>query len=192
VVTQQEISAEVAKLVAAAFAQVAKRLLPARLSNTNSNAAFIAAHLKDQNLAPTPENIYAAINALAFQLQWDVEPEKVKARRANERPAKLKSVEASNREFIDKMKASEAADAKAKRDAEFDRKTLSLIDGFVLVDKMGRATLGKSDSVKTSLRQYFSRNRENGGKASAEGVFKAVQTHINKLYQEQERANERV
>lgn len=89
--TPEQLANELAVQVAAAYRQVENRILPARLSNSHTNAVKIVVHLMDNNLAPTAENVYSTINALAFDLSWDVEPEKVRAKKLNERPATIQS-----------------------------------------------------------------------------------------------------
>jgi hypothetical protein len=161
-------------------------LLPAKLKNTNANADFLVAEMKNRGLAPTADNYYNVIHQMLFdgKLEWEIEPETLVARRQNVGPARLTSAQESLHEWPNKQweaqaKAAQAAEARAKREAEFERATMELINNFTPRNRRSQIDYAKKSEIQSHLRKYVEQQKALG--ISMESVKPIVEDYIRKL-----------
>lgn len=158
-----------------------QRLLPAKLKNTNANAHFLVAEMKNRGLAPTADNYYKVIQQMLFEgkLEWEIEPETLAARRQNAGPARLTSAPESQKQWEAEAKTAEAAEARAKREAEFERATMEIIDNFTPRNRQSQIDYAKTSEIQSHLRKYVEEQKARG--ASMESVKPMVEDYLRKL-----------
>lgn len=158
-----------------------QRLLPAKLKNTNANAHFLVAEMKNRGLAPTADNYYEVIQQMLFEgkLEWEIEPETLAARRQNAGPARLTSAPESQKPWEAEAKTAEAAEARAKREAEFERATMEIIDNFSPRNRRSQIDYAKTSEIQSHLRKYVEEQKARG--ASMESVKPMVEDYLRKL-----------
>ena len=158
-----------------------QRLLPAKLKNTNANAHFLVAEMKNRGLAPTADNYYEVIQQMLFEgkLEWEIEPETLAARRQNAGPARLTSAPESQEQWEAEAKTAEAAEARAKREAEFERATMEIIDNFSPRNRRSQIDYAKTSEIQSHLRKYVEEQKARG--ASMESVKPMVEDYLRKL-----------
>lgn len=158
-----------------------QRLLPAKLKNTNANAHFLVAEMKNRGLAPTADNYYKVIQQMLFEgkLEWEIEPETLAARRQNAGPARLTSAPESQKQWEAEAKTAEAAEARAKREAEFERATMEIIDNFSPRNRRSQIDYAKTSEIQSHLRKYVEEQKARG--ASMESVKPMVEDYLRKL-----------
>lgn len=158
-----------------------QRLLPAKLKNTNANAHFLVAEMKNRGLAPTADNYYKVIQQMLFEgkLEWEIEPETLAARRQNAGPATLTSAPESQKQWEAEAKTAEAAEARAKREAEFERATMEIIDNFTPRNRRSQIDYAKTSEIQSHLRKYVEEQKARG--ASMESVKPMVEDYLRKL-----------
>jgi hypothetical protein len=163
-----------------------QRLLPAKLKNTNANADFLVAEMKNRGLAPTADNYYKVIHQTLFagKLEWEIEPEILAARRQKAGPARRTSAQESPHEWPKqqwgaKAKAAEATEARAKREAEFERATMEIINNFTPRNRRSQIDYAKKKEIQSHLRQYVEEQKARG--VSMENVKPMVEDYIRKL-----------
>src|SRR5712664_1172392 len=120
--------------VLAALGSAQERIKSGKLADTPANGFALSKYLTENNLAPTAENFYTAINALANvpgSLTWAVKPATLLAQEKNERPATHQSAEQATKPFTDKVKVAEKADAQRKLDEESIKQAKNLIAGYL-------------------------------------------------------------
>lgn len=158
-----------------------RRLLPAKLKNTNANAQFLVAEMKNRGLAPTADNYCKVIQQVLFegQLEWEIAPETLTARRQNAAPARLTSARESQEQWEAEAKAAEDAEARAKREAEFERATMEIINNFTPRNRQSQIDYAKKSEIQSHLRKYVQEQKARG--ASMESVKPLVEDYIRKL-----------
>lgn len=158
-----------------------QRLLPAKLKNTNANAHFLVTEMKNRGLAPTADNYYKVIQQMLFEgkLEWEIEPETLAARRQNAGPARLTSAPEFQEPWEAEAKTAEAAKAKAKREAEFERATMEIIDNFTPRNRQSQIDYAKRSEIQSHLRKYVEEQKAQG--ASMESVKPMVEDYLRKL-----------
>lgn len=158
-----------------------QRLLPAKLKNTNANAHFLVAEMKNRGLAPTADNYYEVIQQMLFEgkLEWEIEPETLAARRQNAGSARLTSAPEFQEPWEAEAKTAEAAEARAKREAEFERATMEIIDNFTPRNRQSQIDYAKTSEIQSHLRKYVEEQKARG--ASMESVKPMVEDYLRKL-----------
>lgn len=158
-----------------------QRLLPAKLKNTNANAHFLVAEMKNRGLAPTADNYYKVIQQMLFEgkLEWEIEPETLAAQRQNAGPARLTTAPGSQEQWEAEAKTAEAAEARAKREAEFERATMEIIDNFTPRNRRSQIDYAKTSEIQSHLRKYVEEQKARG--ASMESVKPMVEDYLRKL-----------
>jgi hypothetical protein len=180
----------------AAYAEVEKRLLPAKLKNTYDNGLAITKHLNANGLPHTSDNIYKAIDALLFvkgALTWVVPPAKLTASKEHEGPRKLKSAQDSDNEFTQKLRAGEAADAKAAADKASVAQAKQIIAGYTPVKNTPRGQVidyAKQAQVQAELTKAL--DAAIAEKCNLQDFAKTVAGDIQRRYKQDERASERL
>ena len=164
-----------------------QRLLSAKLTGTNANAHFLLAEMTNRGLAPTADNFYKVIQQMLFQgeLEWEIEAETLAARRQNAGPAKITSAQESREQWEAKAKAAQAAEATAKREAEFERATMEIINNFTPMNRRSQIDYAKKSEIQNHLRKYVEEQKARG--VSMESVKPIVEDYIRKLYEAIER-----
>src|SRR6266513_634895 len=139
-----------------------KRILPAKMVDSPANGLALSKYIHENNLAPTAENFYAAINALLTQLAWAVKPAKLLAQEQNERPRNQNDALKDASAFEAKVKAGEVADAHAKAEAKSEKDILALISTFFPISKRGQLDHAKQSEVQKLLRNYVAKEKSRG------------------------------
>lgn len=181
------VTPEVLKFVA----DFQQALAPARLANTHANGAVLEAERQRLGLPVTVEAFVKIVKAILFEnrLTWAVEPAQLKAQKANT-AIQNKNVKPDVDAFAAKVKAGEAADAKAQQDAKYEKETASLIANYLPINSAGRIAYGAQASHQKRISDWVTASKARG--VSAEAIFKAVQNEINRLYSVAEKSAERV
>ena len=169
-----------------------ERAKPAILADVPDNGHLLTAYIKRNNLEPTADNFYDAIVALMASLRWVVKPAALILQESANKPAA-----AENQLKIEEGRAALtlAANEKAKNDAEFLKVVTQcedLIASYHPHKKNGALDyLEQADAQKkwkASLADAKKRNDLSWMKSYRDSLVKTV----NKRYQEQEKASERV
>ncbi|HEX8764389.1 MAG TPA: hypothetical protein VF740_04475 [Candidatus Acidoferrum sp.] len=157
-----------------------RRLLPAKLKNTNANAHFLVTEMKNRGLAPTADNYFNVIQQMLFEgkWEWEIEPETLAAQRQNAGPARLTSAQ-SQEQGEAEAKTAEAAEARAKREAEFESATMEIINNFTPRNRQSQIDYAKRSEIQGHLRQYVEEQKARG--ASMESVKPIVEDYLRKL-----------
>jgi hypothetical protein len=158
-----------------------QRLLPAKLKNTNANADFLVAEMKNRGLAPTADNYYKVIQQILFEgkLEWEIEPETLAARHQKAGYAKIASAQRSREQWEAKAKAAESAEARTKREAEFEKATMEIIKKFTPMNRRNQIDYAKKREIQNHLRKYVKEQKARG--VSMESVKQVVEDYIRKL-----------
>jgi hypothetical protein len=121
--------------IAAAVREAEQRILPAKLvdpTKDGNNGWAIANYINQNNLAPTTDNFYAAINALFASLDWVVKPAKLLAQ---EKETATTIIPVSPKPgddggFTAKVRQGEQKDADAKEHADLVKQCEAIINGY--------------------------------------------------------------
>jgi hypothetical protein len=168
------------------------QVAPARLANTVENAAAIASYVKSHNLPHNADSCLKAVNALLFvdgALTWDILPAKLASRTQHEAKIELKSAQQSNEEFTQKLRASEAADAKVKADNASITQAKELIKAYNPVKNNrfdAREQMDRQAEWTAALNQAIEKKR------NLQEHVKALAETIQKRYRDREKASERI
>lgn len=190
--TQQQ---EVIHKIVSALREAEKRILPARLVDPAAeglNGFAIAGYIQSKQLNPLlPETYEEAIKELVGSLQWIVKPAILTKREQNDKQRNQRDVQKESQAFIEQKNASEAADAKAKADAENIKKARAAVAGYAPIDRRTqKIAFGKQGTVQTYLNKYI--EEQVARKADTASVLANVLKHIDELYSKDERAAARV
>jgi hypothetical protein len=181
-------------LAALAVAQV--RIKPAVIADTPANGLALSKYLHENNLAPTAENFYTAIKALVNvpgSLTWVVKPAKLVAMEQNERPAVSKSAQESEAEFGAKLRAGEAADAKAKADEASIKQAKDLISSYnPTTNTRSGPTYDARERIDRQAEWTAALNQAISQKSNLQEFAKTLAAAIQKRYADRERASERM
>jgi 1,2-phenylacetyl-CoA epoxidase PaaB subunit len=173
-----------------------ERIKPAVMADTPANGLALSKYLTENNLAPTAENFYTAINALVSQhpqsLTWVVKPAKLVAMEKNERPATHQSAEQATKPFTDKVKTAEIADAKAKANEASITQAKDLISAYLPTKStpMGQR-LDYADQALMQAEWTKALNQAIEKKRNLQEWVKVLAETIRKRYSDRERASER-
>jgi len=182
--------------VLAALGSAQERIKSGKLADTPANGFALSKYLTENNLAPTAENFYTAINALANvpgSLTWAVRPATLLAQEKNERPATHQSVEAATKPFTDAKKAAEIADAKTKANEESVKQAKSLILGYIPVKSTPRGQVLDYAEQKQAQDEWTKAlNQAVEKKRNLQEWTKALAATIQKRYRDREKAAERI
>ena len=179
--------------VIAAFDEAQARIKSGKLANTPVNGLALSQYLKANNLEPTAENFYTAINQCAESLTWAIKPAQLVTREKNERPATTLSMEQATQPFIDKVKAAEIADAKAKADAASIQQAKDLISAYTPVKNTPRGqVIDYAEQARAKDEWTAALNKAVAGKRNLQEFAKTLATTIQKRYTDREKANERL
>jgi hypothetical protein len=154
--------------ILAVWEQVKKRLLPAVLSDLQTNADYIKHYMSRNALAWTTENMLTAIDALSANnmLLWDVDcvvapkksAEEIDAEFRAKEIKRVKQEEAENRiPFSERTKKAEEARKHAELKAKAFQEARDKINGLILNWTVnagpGRIDEGKSAAGRAALRE---------------------------------------
>jgi hypothetical protein len=174
-----------------------ERIKPAVMADTPANGLALSKYLTENNLAPTAENFYTAINTLVStpgSLVWVVKPAKLVAMEKNERPATQQSAEQAIKPFTDAKKAAEIADAKAKADAASVQQAKDLISAYLPTKStsMGeRLDYAEQALMQAEWTKALNQAIEKKTTRNLQEHVKALNETIQKRYRDRERASER-
>jgi hypothetical protein len=161
------------------------RIKSGKLADVASNGQLISSYIKENNLEPTADNFYAAINALAGSLKWTVLPKALVADQLNKANVQiLPDQRKDEKARADLKAATEAAEAKATADA----KTFARIDAAI--NSLYLRRLSETADQKARLQRYVA--QEKARPAIPETIFEQVRKEIERLYREEERLAERM
>jgi hypothetical protein len=189
--TAQEIVAQAT--IVAMLEQFAQRLLPAVLKNTERNGRLIAEYVQEQNLPPSAENFYNATKVIYRTLDWEIAPAKLILEQEATKVTKTQSQQDALKPFLDAKKKGEAADAKAKADAASIEQAKQIISGYAPTKNTSRGTVidyGNQRSVQDSLTKVL--NNAVAKKADLQAFTKWLAAEVARLYEKQEKNNERL
>jgi len=145
------------------FQVAQKRMLPAKLADSQAAGLRIAAYMKEKNLEPTPENFYSVCaNGLIRDLPWATKPAKLLAIEANERPIKQQSNVQVGEEIHRKNIAAEAKKKQDEENAYYEKLVGETIAGYVFVDRQGRKVYSKTETFQRALSVTANQMRKQG------------------------------
>jgi hypothetical protein len=172
------------------YRQVRNALLPAVLKDTRANGVKLAAHIETNSLPHTAENYVLAASILYRELQWVVKPAVLVRDEENERLHVQEPQQKTDEKFIQKVRASETADAKAADDKRNIVNAKSLVAAFLPV-RDGKICYGQQAATQKTLSDYIA--RESGKKnANTAGILQKVRDYISDQYSKAETGRERL
>jgi hypothetical protein len=172
-----------------------KMVEPARLANTTENAAALASYVKKHNLPHTAESCFQAVNALVFTEAFtsDVEPGALKGQRANaNKPAKIEDPQKVEAARQAKLKAEQE---KAKIDKEFAalvKQCEELIESYYPRKRSGSIDYPERDSSQAKWRASLAVAKQKNDLRVMRAYRDSLVATVNKRYQDQEKASERM
>ena len=189
--TNEEMAAQV--MLSDMLYKFAARLRPAVLKNTHRNGRLLAEYVQEQNLPQTAESFYLAANAIYRTLEWHVPPKKLVLEQESGKGMKLTSAQSSENEFASKVRAGEAADAKAKLDAASIKQCRHLIAGYTPLRTTSRGSA--VDYWQQSIKQTLWTTNLDAAidtQADLQSHAAALVIQIEQAYREAEAKNERL
>jgi hypothetical protein len=177
------------------FNEAKGRMKPALLADSHLNGALISNYIRENALAPTADNFYAAVNALVGSLQWDVKPAKLRAQKnANpnapltEKTAWKEKLE-SEAARITNTKTVEEAAARKKADDASIKQSRDLISGYNPIKK-GRYDAAEREEMQKKWTAALEKEIANNG--NLQTFAQALSAVIQKRYDDREKASERL
>jgi hypothetical protein len=175
------------------FNKAVKRLGNAELANTHANALKLAAFLHDRSLPATEDNFNRAFQELYRELSWVREPAKLRAEKENSGLARLKSTVAPNQEFVEKVRAGEAADAVKAADEASIKQCKSLIAAYLPLRNTTRgSSIDYSEQAKKQAQWTAELNNAIATKSNLQGFAASLVAVIEKAYRGGEAKSERL
>lgn len=177
-----------------------KRILPARMKDTNENGKALGDYLRASgyNTAQmTKEEISEACfraasnDSLLRKIDWVVKPASLLKYEQNERGINNINTQKQQEAFAEKAKAAEAKKEADKKSEAALKRTHALIAAFQLKDTSGaRIAYGKTGIAQDRARKFV--EKQLAMKTDAEAIERAVRSYLNDLYEEDERSKERL
>jgi hypothetical protein len=167
----------------------ADRLLPAKLKNTNRNGLLLADFNVSRGLSITADTMYDAAKAIYRELDWEIKPQKLVLEEQNMKPTVQKPLEEQAAAEA-KWKAGDALVAKKAADEKTFREIDALIASYTPRDRHGRTSLPKQSEQHARLRRYVA--QEKARPADPKSILEQVNKEVERLYQEEARAQERI
>jgi hypothetical protein len=170
-------------------------LLPASLAGTKENGAVLGVEMNRRGLPHTVENLVRVTNEILFdnKLEWEVEPAKLKARRANSATQNQVDAKRGQDAFAVKVKAGEAADTQKADDEDSIKQAKSLIGSYLPTKTTPRGqAIDYADQTESQAHWTKALNTAITTKVNLQEWVKGLNAVIQKRYADRERASERV
>ena len=169
-----------------------ERAKPAILADVPDNGHLLTAFIKRNNLEPSADNFYKAIAALMASLRWVVKPAALILQESANKPAAVENQLKIEEDRAAKVKI---ADEKAKNEAEFAKLVTQceeLISAYHPHKRTGALDYPEQADAQKKWKATLEDAKKQNNLSRMKSYRDSLVATVNKRYQEQEKASERM